>query len=205
MVGNFSSPGAAQEHPPLPRRFLLASQICILCRIEYICRKEIGLFTWEEAEDAFADTFACVEGPSIRREEADTLNEASYGYPYLSCSFWDTTSSPIWMSMAVDGRHVVNWRDVDEVVPMAVRAYERRALKPLVDELSDLKLKYLRAMSECLDEERLTDYVRRPESASSAIEVARQRRVLKNPSTCASPASPKQVQASRLSHVRIRA
>ena len=48
MVGNFSSPGAAQEHPPLPRRFLLALQICRLRRIKYICRKEIGLFTWEE-------------------------------------------------------------------------------------------------------------------------------------------------------------
>ena len=120
------------------------------------------------------------------------------------------------------GRHVVSQRDVDEVVPMAVLVYERRALKPLVDELSELELKYLRAMSECLDEERfaatgviaqtlgvesrslsrarsrlidngtiaapargqvmfcvpyLADYVRRPQCANSAIEVARQRRV----------------------------
>ncbi|MBR3159799.1 MAG: ATP-binding protein [Atopobiaceae bacterium] len=183
--------------------------------------EEIGLFTWEEAEGAFADAFAYVEGLSVHREEADALNEASYGHPYLMQLLGYHLVTHVderdW-----DGRHVVNRRDVDEVVPMAVRAYERRALKPLVDELSDLELKYLRAMSECLDEERLAatgviaqtlgvesrrlsrarsrlidngtiaapargqvmfcvpylaDYVRRPESASSAIEIARQRRV----------------------------
>lgn len=115
---------------------------------------ELGLFTWEEANDAFADAFAHVEKLSVRKDEADALNKASYGHPYLMQLLGYYLVDRI---NERDGgnRHVVSSQDVDEVTPIAVLAYERRALKPLIDELSDLEFKYLQAMSACLDDERL--------------------------------------------------
>lgn len=183
--------------------------------------EELGLFTWDEASDAFADAFARVEGLSIRKEEADRLNEASYGHPYLMQLLGYYLVNHV-NTIDEGGSHVVSTHDVSEVTPTAIRAYERRALKPLVDELSELELAYLQAMSACLSETRiattrdiarllgkegrnlsrarsrlidsgtiaapargqvmfcvpyLADYVTRPASPNSALEVARQRRV----------------------------
>ncbi len=183
--------------------------------------EELGLFAWDEASDAFADAFARVEGLSVRKEEANALNEASYGHPYLMQLLGYYLVNHVSMIDA-GNNHVVSARDVSEIVPTAIRAYERRALKPLVDELSAQELAYLQAMSACMDDTRvvatrdvarrlgkegrnlsrarsrlldtgtiaapargqvmfcipyLADYVTRPASPSSAVEVARQRRV----------------------------
>lgn len=54
-----------------------------------------------------------------------------------------------------DGRYTVSAENVEEARAMSVHTYERRALKPLLDELSDTERQYLRAMSMCLDDRRL--------------------------------------------------
>lgn len=116
--------------------------------------EELGLFTWGEADDAFGDAFAQVAGLSVRKGEADALNRASYGHPYLMqlLGYFLVTCVN---ERETGNRYVVSSQDVREVIPMAVLAYERRALKPLVDELSATELQYLRAMGKCLDDQRL--------------------------------------------------
>lgn len=46
-------------------------------------------------------------------------------------------------------------KDVELILPLATEAYERRALRPMVEELSSGEVAYLRAMSEALDKDRL--------------------------------------------------
>lgn len=115
---------------------------------------ELGLFTWEEAHDALSDAFARIENLSVRKDDADALNRASFGHPYLMQLLG------YYLVMRVnerepDGRYTVSAEDVEEARAMSVLAYERRALKPLLDELPDAEIQYLRAMSACLDDKRL--------------------------------------------------
>lgn len=44
---------------------------------------------------------------------------------------------------------------IRHIIPLAQLSYEQRALKPLLEELPETEKSYLRAMSACLDEERL--------------------------------------------------
>ncbi len=116
--------------------------------------EELGLFTWEEAHDALSDAFARIENLSVRKDEADALNRASFGHPYLMQLLG------YYLVMHVnghepDGRYTVSAADVEKAKEMSVLTYERRTLKPLLDELSDMELQYLRAMSACLDDQRL--------------------------------------------------
>lgn len=116
--------------------------------------EELGLFSWNEVSDALQSAFSRIKGLKVGMAQIDLLNQASYGHPYL---------------MQLLGFHLVSYlnegeprksveastNDVNEAIKRATLAYELRALKPLVDGLPELELSYLRAMSECLDKERL--------------------------------------------------
>ena len=52
-------------------------------------------------------------------------------------------------------KHVVTEDEASEAIANSIFAYEQRALKPLLDELPNWEKKYLRIMSDCLNEDRL--------------------------------------------------
>ncbi len=118
--------------------------------------EELGLFTWEEASESFDKVFLKINGLSVSREIVDMLNQASYGHPYI---------------MQLLGYHLVlranecssgkkysvTNDDAKVAIDNALFAYEQRALKPLLDEITDGEVTYLKMMSDCLDKDRLAD------------------------------------------------
>jgi len=183
--------------------------------------EELGLFTWEEAEDAFSKMFSGIRGLKIDREIIDELNKVSFGQPYLMQLLGYHLIQQI-NDHDPEKKHTVTKTELRETVKNALFAYEQRALKPLMEELPNGEKAYLTKMSECLDAERLAatidiarsmggpqnklsrsraylidqgiiaapergkvmfcipylaDYVKKEESVSSAVEIARQRKV----------------------------
>ena len=115
---------------------------------------ELGLFTWEETNDALKDVFKRIRGIKIDKDSIDRLNEASYGQPYIMQLLGYYLILGI--NEANPGKqYTVTARDIEVSIDHALKTYELRALKPLVDELPESDQKYLRAMSEVLDSERL--------------------------------------------------
>ena len=116
--------------------------------------EELGLFDRSETEEAFGEAFAHIKGLSASAEALNLLNEASYGHPYLMqllgyCLVQDVNERVEAKAYEVTGD------DADGIVPIAYAAYERRALRPLCDEMTSQELAYLRAMNEVLDERRV--------------------------------------------------
>lgn len=115
--------------------------------------EEVGLFTWEEADVAFHDAFSRVSDITISQEAIDTLNEESKGQPYLMqlLGYYLVREIGAQTSKPVE----VTAECVEHVIRLAHTAYERRALRPLLSELSALEMSYLRAMSSALNEDRI--------------------------------------------------
>ncbi|MBR3186415.1 MAG: ATP-binding protein [Lachnospiraceae bacterium] len=116
--------------------------------------EELGLFTWEEASAALTSTFSGIRDLKITQEQIDTLNQTSYGHPYLIqllgyhlIAFINRSGSAIPCEVTDEM--------IRHIIPLAQLSYEQRALKPLLEELPETEKSYLRAMSACLDEERL--------------------------------------------------
>ena len=116
--------------------------------------EEIGLFSWEETEAAFEEVFSTIKGLRADKKCMDALNLKSYGHPYLMqllgyhliLQINETTN---------EKTHTINEKEIDEAVSSALLAYDNRALKPLLDELAESERKYLKAMSSCLNDDRL--------------------------------------------------
>ena len=116
--------------------------------------EEIGLFTWDEAADAFTGMFSGIRGLKIRPDYIDLLNTSSYGHPYLMqlLGFHLVTL----VNESNPGKtHDVSKKEIDACISNALLAYDRRALQPLLDELPDNDKKYLSVMSDCLNRDRL--------------------------------------------------
>ena len=115
--------------------------------------ERIGLFTREEANAAFRDGLFAVDGLSVEDAELNSLVEASCGHPYLI----QLLGYHLVVHLnSIDTRmpHTVTNDDVTEAVPRAIEAYERRALRPMLDELSREERSYLVATSCCLNADR---------------------------------------------------
>ena len=118
--------------------------------------EELGLFTWDEASNAFNSIFATIKGLSISAQIIELLNQACFGHPYimqllgyhLMLYINDHTTSK---------KHSVTDDEAQVAITNALFAYEQRALKPLMEELANSERSYLAKMSECLDSERLAD------------------------------------------------
>ena len=115
---------------------------------------ELGLFTWDEAEEAFDKVFSQIKGLSIDSTLIAKLNEASFGHPYLMQLLGYHLI--LHVNEHVEGRkHKVEEAEVEEAVSNATFAYEQRALKPLMEGLANSEKVYLTKMSECLNADRL--------------------------------------------------
>lgn len=116
--------------------------------------EELGLFTWQETEEAYKEVFAKIEGLEVEQKYLDVLNFSSYGHPYLMQLLG------YYLIVHVNekykaGLYEVVEADVENAVSDAMLSYEDRALKPLMDELPNSERRYLSAMSGCLNDDRL--------------------------------------------------
>lgn len=118
--------------------------------------EELGLFTWEEASDAFSSVFSEIKGLSVSVQLVDKLNQASYGHPYIMQLLGYHLVMHI-NDQGSEKKHTVTDDEVQIAIKNALFAYEQRALKPLLDELPNSEKTYLIKMAECLDTDRLAD------------------------------------------------
>lgn len=182
---------------------------------------ELGLFAWEEADEAFEKGFSLIKNLKIDKTLIEKLNQVSFGHPYLMQLLGYHLILHINNNTA-GKKHKVEEKEIEEATANALFAYEQRALKPLLDELPNSEKSYLTKMSECLDSDRLAstsdiarslgvkqnslsrsraylvdhgiiaspergkvmfcipylaDFVKKDEQISSALEIARQRKV----------------------------
>ena len=116
--------------------------------------EELGLFTWEEAAEAFDYVFSGIKGLSVDSSVLDRMNQASFGHPYLMQLLGYHLILRV-NDQNPDKEHKVTDKEADEAISNALFSYEQRALKPLVEELSEQEKKYITVMSECLGSDRL--------------------------------------------------
>ena len=107
--------------------------------------EELGLFSHDEVEQALRTAFGEIRGLDVSAAAMDELVARSGGHPYM---------------MQLLGYHAVEYanqhhashpyeltcEDIQIIVPVALEAYERRSLKPLVDAMSSGEADYVRAM-----------------------------------------------------------
>lgn len=115
---------------------------------------ELGLFTWEEANEAFKKTFSTIKGLTVDKSVIERINHASYGHPYLMQLLG------YHLILQVNDhdhgkKHSVTDDEMEKAISDATFAYEQRALKPLLEELPSTEKGYITKMSECLDDDRL--------------------------------------------------
>lgn len=116
--------------------------------------EELGLFTWEETAQSFQEVFSGIKGLYISAEHIDRLNEASYGHPYLMQLLGYYLILQV-NDDAPGKSHHISQQELENAIANALTVYERRALKPLMEELPTSGQKYLRIMSDQLNDERL--------------------------------------------------
>lgn len=136
--------------------------------------EEIGLFTWEETDEAYKKVFSTIKGLKTGQDLIDKLNSASYGHPYLMQLMGYHLILQLNQNSEKLTNEILN-NEADAAISNALLAYERRALEPLMDELPDSERKYLSAMSECLNDDRLAST-----SDIAAYMNANQSRISKN-------------------------
>ena len=115
---------------------------------------ELGLFTWDEAEEAFKKAFSLVKGLTVNKDLITKLNQTSFGHPYLMQLLGYHLVLLI-NDKETGKKHQVEEKEIEEATANAIYAYEQRALKPLLDELPNNEKMYLIKMSECLNSDRL--------------------------------------------------
>ena len=108
--------------------------------------EELGLFTWEETARSFNRIFSEIKGLSISPAIIDRLNRACYGHPYIMQLMGYYLLLRI-NDHATGKQHSVTDDEAESAIANAIFAYEQRALKPLMDELSNSEKTYLIRMS----------------------------------------------------------
>jgi hypothetical protein len=108
--------------------------------------ERIGLFTYDDTVDAFNNAFDRIDGLEVPKEEIAQLCTLSVGHPYLIQLHGHYLLSLI-NDRNTQKSYRVTRHDIEEIAPIARDAFERRALRPMVDELSSLERDYLRGMA----------------------------------------------------------
>ena len=113
--------------------------------------EELELFTPDETREAFRDAFARIGGIQANDEIVDTLSRLSSGHPYMMQLLGFHLIEYLNGSTSKKN-YTVSKKDVETVDPIAMEAYERRALRPLVESLGATAQSYLRAMTQVMDD-----------------------------------------------------
>lgn len=138
--------------------------------------EKLGLLTPNEVREAFSEAISSVKGLSVQQEALQLLQAKSLGHPYIMQLLGYYLILHI-NEHTTARRHEATAEDVERSAPLALAAYERRALAPVVDALTPTERNYLRAMAESVDDEhvaRSLDVAARLEKSASHLSRARQ-------------------------------
>lgn len=116
--------------------------------------EELGLFHSEEVEEAFTSGFRRTKGIQLPGKELSALVSYSSGHPYIIQLLGYHLVEFI-NGKAAGKTYSVTRADIETAAPVALEAYERRALQPLLDAMSEGQRNYLAAASNVMDENHL--------------------------------------------------
>ena len=113
--------------------------------------EELRLLTRGEVQGAFESTFDSVKGLRLDSDALQRLVAMSSGHPYMMqlLGYFVVEYAN---QRAAERSYDVTLPDVEEVIPVALAAYERRSLQPLLNEASRSEVGYLRAMAGVMGE-----------------------------------------------------
>lgn len=114
----------------------------------------LGLLDAEEVRDAYRSTFARVNRLEVRPDAFEHLVQLSSGHPYMMQLLGYQLIEQVGNQTAK--KIVVDDAVVETVAPVALDSYERRALKPLLDELRESERSYLKAMAQVTNDSLLS-------------------------------------------------
>ena len=126
--------------------------------------EKLGLFSPAETREAFHEAFGRIGGLTLAERALELLVRNSSGHPYMMQLLGYHLVEYL-NGFADVGTHVANAEDVRTVLPIALEAYERRALRPTVDSLAPSAQSYLRAMAATMGE----DHVARTGDVASTL------------------------------------
>ena len=126
--------------------------------------EKLGLFSPAETHEAFHEAFGRIGGMTLAERALELLVRNSSGHPYMMQLLGYHLVEYL-NGFADVGTHVANAEDVRTVLPIALEAYERRALRPTVDSLAPSAQSYLRAMVATMGE----DHVARTGDVASTL------------------------------------
>lgn len=112
--------------------------------------EELGLFTPQEAKEAFTSAFSRIKGLSLSNDALELLVEKSLGHPYVIQLLGYYLVAHV-NGKTTSRRYEATAEDVLASAPLALAAYERRALAPVVDVLSEGEVEYLRTTANTAD------------------------------------------------------
>ncbi len=112
--------------------------------------ERLNLLSASEVEAAYRRVFAGIANFAVGEDALAELVRQSSGHPYIMQLLGYHLVE--YMSQRSSKKIVVSRKEVGSVIaPVALEAYERRALRPLLDELSESERDYLRAMASVAD------------------------------------------------------
>lgn len=112
--------------------------------------EELGLLTRGEVEGAFASAFGSIGGLTVEPAALERLVGLSSGHPYMM-QLLGYHAVEFASQHASGGAYSLRGEDVDTFFPVALEAYERRSLQPLLDAMGEGEVAYLRAMVVVMD------------------------------------------------------
>ncbi len=115
--------------------------------------ERLGVFAPKEASAAIAEAFSRTKGLSLSDQAHDLLVSKSYGHPYfiqLAGYYLVALAN----EKASHGSYAISQEDVEQAFPAILAAYERRALRPIVEALPSSSGEYLSAMAKVVQTNR---------------------------------------------------
>ncbi|WP_161471137.1 ATP-binding protein [Adlercreutzia caecimuris] len=109
----------------------------------------LGLLDVEEVQEAYRASFDKIERLEVRQDAFERLVHLSSGHPYMMQLLGYQLIEQV--AQRDSKKIVIDKAIVETVAPAALDSYERRALRPLLDELSERERAYLRAMAQVAD------------------------------------------------------
>ena len=113
--------------------------------------EELGLLSRDETEGAFVSAFKRTKGIALDSGCLTRIIDASYGHPYLIqlIGFYLVTTINENESCK---KYKATEEDAARAITAAITAYERRALEPIMSEMSAMMRLYIEGMVASLDE-----------------------------------------------------
>lgn len=116
--------------------------------------EQLGPLRPEEVLEAFASSLNSIKGLAASSSALEALTEQSKGHPYIMQLQGYYLVEEL-NRYSVGKRYSVTEEDIERSMPHVIRVYQRRALDPLVSEMNEGEVEYLRAMASLLDSERI--------------------------------------------------